>query len=573
MGKRSKSSTPKPKPGPSKPKSGKRPKGKYPRLRATNAERAINKLPPELLLRIFIIGDEEERAKPARVPYYGFQDLVVRVCTHWRNLAINSPTLWTYIYVSRELSHESAALYLSRTTRTSLLDINLEMMEDFFEGDCDPDSWSSKIYLAKKTIDFLVENGASISQWKSLIARSGVPQVLYKILEHIHPQSAPSLKFLSVQWLPRLDSFRAMQDETLSVAYSHMFDRVYPETGDKLPQLRHVQFKAIPADFLFRKPLPMLAGLTHLELTLAFNTITHSKLCTLLLANPRLQSLVIGDGFVNDPLAGESTNTRVALPELRSLSLSWRSSISWARGVLNMIDAPGIESLKLACEESEWEKVLELIDQIAGDSDSPPAIAHNQPQSRQHMCPSLRTLDISTLLPDDDCPDIPRKLFSILPGITRLSAGGIALAALRGPPWFLPHLKHVDVSGEPPEDLGRILQCRIDGGFPVTSIGIEQQHFDSATGDTLPASLTLVRLPNPVEQDYYEFEEELDDDGFDDFDGSDGFEPEFGYFGDDGLGHDWLSDDDMIGFPGFQPHYVYSDDEHYHGNDYDDYEW
>ncbi|QRW12203.1 hypothetical protein RhiLY_11202 [Ceratobasidium sp. AG-Ba] len=165
------------------------------------------------------------------------------------------------------------------------------------------------------------------------------------------------------------------------------------------------------------------------------------------------------------------------------------------------------------------------------------------------MCPSLRTLDISTLLPDDDCPDIPRKLFSILPGITRLSAGGIALPALRGPPWFLPHLKHVDVSGEPPEDLGEF--CR----------------------DTLPASLTLVRLPNPVEQDYYEFEEELDDDGFDDFDGSDGFEPEFGYFGDDGLGHDWLSDDDMIGFPGFQPHYVYSDDEHYHGNDYDDYEW
>lgn len=45
---------------------------------AKNAKQPINRLPPELLARIFAIGDEERRGKRLEgVPYSGFQDLAI----------------------------------------------------------------------------------------------------------------------------------------------------------------------------------------------------------------------------------------------------------------------------------------------------------------------------------------------------------------------------------------------------------------------------------------------------------------------------------------------------------------
>lgn len=45
---------------------------------AWNAKQPINRLPPELLSRIFAIGDEEQRSKRLEAARYsGFQDLVI----------------------------------------------------------------------------------------------------------------------------------------------------------------------------------------------------------------------------------------------------------------------------------------------------------------------------------------------------------------------------------------------------------------------------------------------------------------------------------------------------------------
>ncbi|KAG8684570.1 hypothetical protein FRC09_015298, partial [Ceratobasidium sp. 395] len=47
-------------------------------LKAQNDKRGVNRLPPELLARIFILGDEGQRAsRKSGVRYYGLQDLAV----------------------------------------------------------------------------------------------------------------------------------------------------------------------------------------------------------------------------------------------------------------------------------------------------------------------------------------------------------------------------------------------------------------------------------------------------------------------------------------------------------------
>jgi hypothetical protein len=47
-------------------------------MRLKNRDKPINNLPPELLSRIFAVGDDEERGKRQQgLPYFGFQDLAV----------------------------------------------------------------------------------------------------------------------------------------------------------------------------------------------------------------------------------------------------------------------------------------------------------------------------------------------------------------------------------------------------------------------------------------------------------------------------------------------------------------
>lgn len=59
--------------------------------KARNSKQPINRLPPELLSRIFAVGDEEQRSKRARdEKYYGFQDLAV--VSDWHTYTSHGPT-------------------------------------------------------------------------------------------------------------------------------------------------------------------------------------------------------------------------------------------------------------------------------------------------------------------------------------------------------------------------------------------------------------------------------------------------------------------------------------------------
>lgn len=55
-----------------------RKKNRAKKKQGENAKQPINRLPPELLARIFLIGDEEQRSKRLEnARYSGFQELTV----------------------------------------------------------------------------------------------------------------------------------------------------------------------------------------------------------------------------------------------------------------------------------------------------------------------------------------------------------------------------------------------------------------------------------------------------------------------------------------------------------------
>ncbi|KAG8704496.1 hypothetical protein FRC09_003494 [Ceratobasidium sp. 395] len=468
-------------------------------LKLQNSKRCINKLPSELLLRIFRVGDEEQRAmRNAGEPYYGFQDLITQVCTHWRNVATNAPALWTYLYVSRSPPNHFAALYLDRCGSTALLDIDLEMTNNFYDEY--PDSVNSITSRAKDAIEFLIQHGAITSRWKSLLIRSRDSQMLYLALEYVHPQSTPALQCLSIEYSPQVHVIRTIRAENKSENNA---------PSKLLPRLRHVELTALPAGFLFEQSLPMLAGLTHLKLSCEFKLYSQGKLYDMLSANPQLESLNIGGGIIDEDF--EPADRRVVLPSLRSLSIASEASCPWTLGIMKMINGPAIEHLKLSYYGYQPDKMVQVIEQIVGhiasedSTDASPVPTHNPALSHRHAYPALRHLDVSGLHPVHDETKVFRNLFWVLPTITLLVARASLVAVLGDQPGLLPHLERIKLIGKPPEGLSRILHRRAEAGYPVKAFEIHE-HFLGSVYNTLPESSTITAIPGV----YYDSDDDFE---------------------------------------------------------------
>ncbi|KAG8788129.1 hypothetical protein FRC12_014902 [Ceratobasidium sp. 428] len=523
-------------------------------LKLQNSKRCVNKLPHELLLRIFRAGGEMQRRRGAREPCRGLQDLATQVCTQWRDVAINSPVLWTYIYISRPPPHHSAALYLDRCGPTNLLDLDLEIMNDFFHEDIQSDN-RARMSETKKIIAFLVQHGAGTRRWKSLKISSEVLPVLLEMLKYVHPRLNPTLQYLSIEWSLGTDIATAMESEIGVFTFLSVFDRVYPHTNEPFPRLRHVDMITVPSALTFRRPLPMLVDLTHLGLHPAFKLCSHSQLYDLLSDNPRLESLDIAGGILDENV--EPNDLQIVLPSLRSLSVALGACPAWTLGVIMMIDGPAIERLKLSLYGYRTSQMIQVIEQIVSHitskyhTNTQPVATHEQTASRQQIYPALRLLDISGLCPANDQTKSFGELFLALPGITLLVARASIVAILGDQRRLLPHLEHVRLVGEAPKELCRVLYSRAKAGHPVKVLEVYELFLDSIQV-TLPESLALVTIPAHYNYD----DQEINEDDFDEH-----FDPDHDDFDEhaDSEGS-WSADDDTAA--SVLHEFVESDEDH-----------
>ncbi|KAH7326870.1 hypothetical protein B0J17DRAFT_722798 [Rhizoctonia solani] len=93
-----------------------------------NSDIAANRLPPEVLSRIMLIGVESDR----RVWKWGSrklesQETASHVCRYWRDVASNTLMLWTFIRFAINIPTQRNILYLRRTGSTAPLDITIDL--------------------------------------------------------------------------------------------------------------------------------------------------------------------------------------------------------------------------------------------------------------------------------------------------------------------------------------------------------------------------------------------------------------------------------------------------------------
>ncbi|KAI0755177.1 hypothetical protein C8Q80DRAFT_1094386 [Daedaleopsis nitida] len=297
---------------------------------AVRMQSPVLRLPNDLLASIFSIavldGEDEDSISLANI---------MLVCQHWREVAINSPMLWTRIAMGTHHSMDRAILKLDRS-RTAPLHICLDFSPRMEHGTVSTESIIMAMDLMRP----------AIWRWKtfSLIVPSR-PQA-HVALSRCKEQ-APQLEVLSIR------VSHSMQEDHYSKAPLPLFER-------NTPRLRSSSFTS----FNFSWDLALLTNLRVLKLGGYWNGFSPSVdvILKTLRACPQLEEVVLRNMSDVDPesctsfasgaehedyvLARVSDTRAIHLPKLRRASFYYSGNLR-TRTILSLLSFPALERIEL----------------------------------------------------------------------------------------------------------------------------------------------------------------------------------------------------------------------------------
>ncbi|KAL5639218.1 hypothetical protein ACGC1H_006655 [Rhizoctonia solani] len=444
----------------------------------------INRLPTEILSRIFVIGedmdqDKEEYDRSDDGPVLQFQELVAQVCRKWRTVVISMPMLWTYIHISGPKSFDSASMFLERSGETIPLDIEIDLSEHHSDIDSwseDSDDQEPEAKFVQEALDFLVSKGGKPSRWARFIIWFEKPKALFTAIDFLIDAPLDNLRNLSLvntyvdQIMVEDYVVEAMRDRDLS--NSSLF-------REPPPLLHKLELSGVPSSFFFAQGnAPLVSNLTHLELGFVLSLPPLMGLRALFVQNPRLESLCLDTSMIDmtDFEHKNATETRVGMPFLRQFSLQEPISVGWGLSVIQMIDAPELEAFALNLDQSQT--IPDPIPfHIAYGKEIVNVDAEARPGAmfpRRPIYPVLKHLALGPFT------GTSLALFAMLEAlgtITRLDwelqdEEPVTINQALGDSKFCPRLEHIRVYGVHETDLVDLVKSRIRAGAPLKTVEV-----------------------------------------------------------------------------------------------------
>ncbi|KAG8732103.1 hypothetical protein FRC11_000731, partial [Ceratobasidium sp. 423] len=424
---------------------------------------ATNELPVEVLSRIFVLGEGMQRGPRAiGLPYVGFQDLVVQVCRHWREVAIGTPELWTYIFISRPPPHLHAQLYISRSG-TLPLHIDLDMRTPFIKP-LHPLHESEQAERALQALDFIEKSGGTRDRWGSLIVLSKALFAVISIYSFFARTPTPALQFMSIKWKARSN---IMDDEEDLIHQEILFSKASLAHGPERPRLSHVEFSGLPKYFMFDCHSPMISNLTRFTFICSeiMSLPSHEELSDVLSANPRLEHLSVDMRATRHRFGGLEpaaaiASLQVRLPLLRSFSLNTSHLHQWSLHLLQIVDAPGVEYLNINTDHGfSTSTPNELYQYLAKGRVNEVLQCHatfddNVPGSGP-IFPQLKHLNVERMT--QNIQDIS-LIFTAFPMVTHVTLGGFGALAFYEHAEYLPNASHFTYIDDDTVDLPVVLE-------------------------------------------------------------------------------------------------------------------
>ncbi|KAF5370927.1 hypothetical protein D9615_009817 [Tricholomella constricta] len=488
-------------------------------LRDTRRLSPIQRLPVELLSYIFALGthnvvnDDDASCPPFNAETIKTPLILSRVNHHWRNVARNTPSLWTSICVTAELvddgdgldppknrpqlnaNHLTTYLSLSRNYPLDILvdarDQDWDFSEPEIPSDYECDTYTPPFSSShmKTAISHLLPH---LSRWRcvSILTDSWAP--MYVALQQIQP-------YITTLGAPRLESLTLMRCNDF-VSYSNTFQPqnmkdpafLYLSEGSTrpqniLPRLRHLTLRGVHVDWASLSTILSHSQRTLDTLELSSHSLdvrpTLPEFRQLLSTCPRLTKLVVsgsGPGVSEDVDEGNSIVNEslhpVPLPCLREISLGYRSIIDGLT-VLELLDAPNAKVLTLedATHPGEPEDVdagslLTYVGtgEIPTRDDHDFILTYTTPDGQEYQLPINKSPTPSPNTqhhhqdPNANAPAASRAVFPLLEDVT---LRGVKSCPRPLHTFFgaLPHLRRLELSSMPIQAIRALLPPAVPG--------------------------------------------------------------------------------------------------------------
>ncbi|RDB16621.1 hypothetical protein Hypma_002860 [Hypsizygus marmoreus] len=415
----------------------------------------IQRLPVELLSYIFALGThgvglEDTPEAGEHTPQFTTENIktpliIASVNHHWRNIAHNTPSLWTSICVTVELieadpddemgslgvdrklptlntNHLTSYLALSRNYPLDILidarDQDWDFSEPEIPSEYECDTYTPPFSSAHMStaISFLLPH---LSRWRSIDILTDSWAPMYVALQHIQPvitaYGAPCLESLTLMRCNDFVSYSTTFEPHAmkGPAFLDLSGQPCLASTDILPRLQNLTLRGVHVDWASLAAVlsHSTAGLKTLELSSHCRDVrpTLSEYHQLLSTSPGLNKLVVsgsGPEVPDDepePLAREGLS-QVSLPHLHEMTLGYHSAKE-GQIVLELIDAPNVSVLTL--EDSTYPGDAEDVDvsgllTYLGTGEFPARVSHGVviPDGLHHQLTVEKDSNESFLMPE-----------------------------------------------------------------------------------------------------------------------------------------------------------------------------
>ncbi|KAF8312349.1 hypothetical protein DL93DRAFT_2082211 [Clavulina sp. PMI_390] len=323
----------------------------------------INRLPPELLCAIFILGqeaqdeelsqeidDDDESHASLEIESVPFSVTVSHVCRKWRNMAIDTAQLWTKL--------------------------------DFSEGP--PYRWSKMLLERSKTAPLNIVLSLSDSDNKS-----GIDTVMNMIVPHhsgrVETLGINAISLNQINWIlsrfifdsnvvPPIIDLSLTEAEASSELVAISVDKAnLPKLGQMIAGIRRLALSGVQLPW----HSPAFSNLTHLTLENTSMDVenacpTEDQFMGILKASPKLQSLTMRDtaikADVEDHPEWSFKRKPMRMDALTSLGIH---SLPWnvMRFVLHVVVPPNLQELHISGVEARLSNDGEILDDDPGAVD------------------------------------------------------------------------------------------------------------------------------------------------------------------------------------------------------------
>ncbi|QRW15039.1 Serine/threonine-protein kinase [Ceratobasidium sp. AG-Ba] len=426
----------------------------------------INQLPPEVLSRIFVLGNALSGGYRNARQDDAFRGRILRVCRYWKNVALDTAGLWSYITVSGRPPYRQAMCKAERAKYYSSLHMSFNFSTlPYHMG------WQGLGRRAERIgqlVPEIARRGAAFDRWKSLRIITQSLLEANTILNSLDKDgmSLEALRIritrLSLDGRDRKELDKNFVETLLSLFYSS-------------PQLREFSMVGIEATVPIETYSP-LKNLTRLELVRCkMHGMNHFH--QLLSDNPRLEVLILKGLYTSDGTSIPSMPV-ISFNDLQTLQLADSISSWLSPTLLRAIDAPNLTSLGINI--GGWPDKLEstlLMEFLCSEECT-------------FTTAALRRLSIGLFRCDSR---LFLKLFTKCSGLTRLDwvveQNKTHSLILSHPPWLLTKLSHMRIASatmEVPLDyiLEQTVFGRRDAGLPLRFLEVDGRTWSAVSAHT-----------------------------------------------------------------------------------------